>query len=433
MMQIKTKNLILGAGISGCSAAQSFKAEGAEHLILEKNPEPGGQTRSININNFCFDYTGHFLHLSRFESPAKIPHAHQNDNEWQQLPKNSSVFLENSYVPAPFQYNLHALNDSSLEECKSSFHNRKQNEKPENLKEFLKSGFGEAICEKFLVPYNEKLLSIDLNEMCPESLNRFFPHPIEEKITAGFTKASDPKDAYNGLFWYPKKGGIGKLSAGLAKGLDIKLLSWPEKINLQEHEIITNEGECIVYENLISSIPLKTFCQLTGKGEKLDKLSRALSHNKVLCYNILYKQPPPEALKELQWVYLPENETPIYRVGFFSNICNKEAYSNLTAMYVETSFNEEEDSSSIPEMNEIILNDLKKYWGFKREHVDILAANWIDCAYVHFDKKRSGTLSEIFETLDPHNIHLIGRYGRWDYISMEDSIVDGLETALRLI
>jgi len=55
------------------------------------------------------------------------------------------------------------------------------------------------------------------------------------------------------------------------------------------------------------------------------------------------------------------------------------------------------------------------------------------CAYVHHTFERERVIEQIFKRLQSFNIHPIGRYGLWDYISMEDSIISALETAKKLL
>ena len=53
----KADIIIIGAGISGCSSSQQLQANNRDYLLLEKNAEPGGLTRSISIGDTIFDYT----------------------------------------------------------------------------------------------------------------------------------------------------------------------------------------------------------------------------------------------------------------------------------------------------------------------------------------------------------------------------------------
>jgi protoporphyrinogen oxidase len=70
---------------------------------------------------------------------------------------------------------------------------------------------------------------------------------------------------------------------------------------------------------------------------------------------------------------------------------------------------------------------------FQRKDCDVIAANWIDCAYVHFHLDREAVVGKIMKILLTQDVHPIGRYGLWDYISIEDSIYSGIEAARKVI
>ena len=52
---MKQKATILGAGISGLSAASFLAKEGWDVTILEKNPTIGGRARQFSYEGFIFD------------------------------------------------------------------------------------------------------------------------------------------------------------------------------------------------------------------------------------------------------------------------------------------------------------------------------------------------------------------------------------------
>jgi protoporphyrinogen oxidase len=56
----------------------------------------------------------------------------------------------------------------------------------------------------------------------------------------------------------------------------------------------------------------------------------------------------------------------------------------------------------------------------------------IDHAYVLFDRHRQEHLGDIIGYLASQNIHTCGRYGDWDYYSMEDTILSGKRAAERV-
>ena len=61
---IKTKYLIIGAGISGLTFANYAKGD---YLIVEKESEVGGYCRTIKRKDYVWDYAGHFFHFKTEE------------------------------------------------------------------------------------------------------------------------------------------------------------------------------------------------------------------------------------------------------------------------------------------------------------------------------------------------------------------------------
>ncbi|MFA6055769.1 MAG: FAD-dependent oxidoreductase [Thermodesulfovibrionales bacterium] len=431
-MKEKTDVLIIGAGVSGCASAQALQARGIKYLLLEKNAEPGGLTRSISLGDASFDYTGHYLHLSRWSSPSQIPYAKQNDNDWHIVKRKSSVYLDNSFIPAPFQYNLCALPKTARRKCIQDFRNRILESNSRSLKEYLLSGFGSGMCELFFFPYIEKQLAVSIDELSVNAVNRFFPYPDPEKIENGCRKRKIKiDDEYNGYFWYPKQKGIGILAQGLAEGLMHLRTSCPiKKISLRRKCVETASGE-IRYEKLITSIPLKLFC-LMSDDENLRELGSLLAHNRVLCLNLLFNGPLCSDLEKRHWIYLPEQNTPFYRLGVYPNIYYPSESLSQRGVYVEVSYSH---TAPLPPLNDIIdevFCSLEKLYWADRKNCMVISANWIEYAYVYFDHLHKETVPAICEILQKNQTYPIGRYGLWDYISMEDSIESGIRAATEI-
>jgi protoporphyrinogen oxidase len=59
----KKKIIILGAGLSGLSAAWHLQKKGIDCKVFEKEKEVGGLCSSSKIKGFTFDRSGHLLHF----------------------------------------------------------------------------------------------------------------------------------------------------------------------------------------------------------------------------------------------------------------------------------------------------------------------------------------------------------------------------------
>jgi hypothetical protein len=56
----------------------------------------------------------------------------------------------------------------------------------------------------------------------------------------------------------------------------------------------------------------------------------------------------------------------------------------------------------------------------------------IKSAYIIFDEHREAHLQNLIGYLESRDIHTAGRYGQWDYYSMEDSIRSGKAIAEKI-
>jgi protoporphyrinogen oxidase len=432
--------VVAGGGISGLAAAQALKEQRCRWLVLEACPTLGGLTRSIEIGDFCFDYTGHFLHLRHYETPAAIPFANLVDDDWQRIKRRSRCLLESRLITAPVQYHLGELPPKTRERCVKSYQERtKRQERAENtFRDYLVNGFGASLAELFLIPQNEKTLAIPVHELSVDAVKRFFPVPDEDRILAGLRADPSPShessSEYNSEFWYPKLGGIGGLAKGLSEGLENILLNQEVvSVDLQRRSLQTATGEVFRWDSLLFSLPLKSFCQITNEQE-LVRAGEQLSHSSTVSFSLGLKGEPPPSLRDTHWIYVPDVEIPFYRVGFYSNISSGNCSPGYSSLYVECGFpgGEAARVDITGELQSKVLRHLERLGWLDPNSIVCLTAHVIPCAYVHHTPTRAALVEEIFQHLQGFGVYPIGRYGLWDYINMEDSIDSGLSTANRL-
>ena len=98
-------------------------------------------------------------------------------------------------------------------------------------------------------------------------------------------------------------------------------------------------------------------------------------------------------------------------------------------MYIEITHAPQE-KLSVEECVERSVQDLEKC-GILRKGDRILTRHILDIqfAYVIFDEHRHAHLSNLIDYLESRDIYTAGRYGRWEYFSMEDSILSGKSAA----
>lgn len=430
-MKMDVECVVIGAGVSGLSAARQLQEMGVRPTVLEKSTSAGGLTRSIHLDDFCFDYTGHLLHLSRYTSPSAIPFARLSDSEWQRIERKSACYVDGGLAAAPLQYNMGDLRDDLRNACIDSYEGRSAIPETATFRDYMHAAYGKELSDVFLIPLNEKTMAIPLDQLSDAAVRRFLPKPDEKLIRAGMDpdRESHPKE-YNSTFWYPVTGGIEKLVHGMAAGLDhLQLHEEVVAVDLREHTLKTRSGITARWGSILTSMPLPSFCAITD-SEELRQWGGQLTHSSTIAFNLGIAGALPEALRDLHWVYVADKSIPFYRVGFYSNISSGMCPSNCSAAYVEIGVNTEQLSDiSIRNIYNTTLDALARMDWIDPGKIICCCANIIRCAYVHQTDVAQSLLPNILQTLRDSGVYPIGRYGLWDYTSMEDCVHAAAEQA----
>src|SRR5207244_3820045 len=107
------------------------------------------------------------------------------------------------------------------------------------------------------------------------------------------------------------------------------------------------------------------------------------------------------------------------------NFSNFVTPKDTSSMYIEITHRPGETISTDAAFERSLI-DLQKC-GILRKDDRILTRQVIDIkfGYVVFDEHRQTHLQTLIDYLASRGVYTAGRYGRWDYFSMEDSILSG--------
>jgi UDP-galactopyranose mutase len=424
----KKKIVILGAGLAGLSAAWHLKKKAIECFVFEKEPAVGGLCRSKQIKGFIFDCDGHLLHFRNKYTLGLVKAL---------LKENLTCHERNAWINSfgifsryPFQANLYALPKPIARECLFDFlkaSQLKQNNPPANFLKWINITFGEGIARHFMIPYNEKFWTVPLEEMTSAWTDNFIPLPKPSEVIEGFFTENKQRFGYNARFWYPQAG-IGQLPRAFEQQLcHVRKNCRINAIDLQKKELnISGKGK-VKFNTLISTMPLPELAKIIRPlpGNILEMFSK-LRWNSIFNLNLGIEGVIQEGR---HWVYFPHKQTVFFRVGFFHNFSNHVAPGGKSAMYTEVAYSKNRPINK----NKIvprIINDLQACGILsKKNRVSVLDINDIKYGYPIYDKYYFQATTAIKEFLLRNKIIACGRYGSWQYMSMEDAILDGKQAA----
>jgi len=423
--------LIIGAGLAGLSAAWHL---GRAATVLESSPDVGGLCRSYRRDGFTFDVSGHLLHfrdprVRRFVG-ARLP------GQLGRHRRRAFVHFRGRHVHYPFQAHLFELPPRARDECLRGFARaveRKEAgaEAPADFEGWLLHHFGDGIVRHFLGPYNRKMWRVPLRRIDPAWASWAIPVPTPAQIQEAARPGAELRLGYNPLFYYPRAGGIGVLAAALARG-DARL-HLGEKvvgIDLRRRRAETLSGRTHTFERLVSTAPLPELVGMTrGLPPAVTAAAEKLRCVQICVVNIGLARPAPSPA---HWLYFPEQAYPFYRVGITTNVAASMAPEGCHVLSVEATL-PFGARAGCRERWAALRRGLERA-GLLEPGEEPAVADIIHVphAYVLYDRHRARVLPGILRELEARGVHSIGRYGAWEYATMEDALRQGMEVARRI-
>jgi len=429
--------IILGGGLAGLSTLWYLQRSGHGNCTLfEKESRVGGLARSETINGFTFDYTGHLLHFHS-SSIQDLVHSLLNGN-LHRLNRESWIYSHQRYSRYPFQSNLFGLPAPVIKECileyvRAPGFRLSANdpippyEGPSNFESWVLFAFGKGLARHFLLPYNEKLWTVPCRELSCDWMGRFVPQTSLEQILSGALSDEAEKSGYNAFFSYPLQGGIEELPRKMAGAL----ANWHcnqecSEIDLEAQSVRFQAGDRHSYHFLVTTIPLPFLIKICRRvPEEIRAAAQKLRWVSVLNLNFGIDRP----MSGKHWIYVPESPWLFYRLGFQHNFSPFLAPSGCGSVYIEIAHPADQplDPGVVSRQVREQLHEL----GILRKTDKILAECHlkIPTAYVIYDQEHARAVQTVQDYLKSRNVYSIGRYGAWEYSSMEDALSAGAETA----
>jgi len=437
--------VIVGAGLAGLSTAHHLGT--LPYRVFEKEREAGGLCRSYQLDGFTFDMTGHLLHFRQAEIQTLVESLLAG--RLARHIRRSYIYSHRTYTEYPFQVNTHGLPPEVIRECLLGFiatltrrEGRTPSQRPaqgpseeKSFQAWIVENLGEGFGKHFMVPFNEKLWQVNLDELTSDWVSWLVPKPELKDVINGALGIKDKQFGYNPSFLYPKHGGINALpQAFLPSVKDLHYRTELIEVDTKKRRATFRGEDGTVrtepYEALVSTIPIS---ELVRRSVDLpDDIREAAAGLRCVSVYSINLGVAREGVSDKHWIYFPEPEFPFYRAGFPMNFSPALGRPGCSSLYVEISHQPTEILP--PEMVLKQVRDGLERAGIFRRDEKIVVADVRDIryAYVLFDRHRARVLSGILAELKRRGIHSIGRYGRWEHTSMEDAITQGRALAAEL-
>lgn len=412
---------ILGAGISGISAAYHLKEAGLNSVVFEKNKSWGGLCDNFTIGNgFRFDY---FIHLS-FTSSDYVKELFAKSSPFITHHPLSSNYYKGYWLKHPSQNNLAPLSTEEKVKIVLDFINRPKGTNPTNYKEWLLLQFGNYFTNNFPGKYTPKYWTVCAEELTTDWLGGRFSLPPLENLLKGAFEEQKENYYYANEMRYPKKGGYKTFLNEMVSDVDIHYQKEVVIIDVNTKRIDFKDGTNCYYEELVSSIPIPELISIikdvpSNIREAANKLEATSGQLVSLGFN------RPDITKYI-WFYI-----------YDSNILPARAYSpsikspenvpeGKSSLQFETYFSRYSPKKlSNGELIDHIVSKGIKMGLWKKNDIEVSDYKEVKYANIIFDFERKKNLKIVHNYLDAKKIYYIGRFGEWDYLWSDQSLLSG--------
>ncbi len=421
------KIVILGAGLSGLSAAYHLKEE---YEIFEKQDRAGGLCRSIKIDDFIFDYGPHILFPKDEYTQQLIKKL---------LPKNLNFQTREAYIyhkkydlytRFPFQSHLYGLPVSVVKDCIVGFFRalQKTEQKPRDYEEWIKWNFGDGIAEHLMIPYAEKIWTVPPGEMNFEWVWNRVPRLTLEELLEGALQDNPKLFGFNKEFWYPLHGGIEALPLAFVPEIKkVNLGVEAKKIYLKKKYVEFTSRKKVFYEKLVSTLPLPEVIRYADEvPAEIERASRELENNSVYCVNLGIER---ENISPFHYVYFYEPEFLFHRISYPMNFSVHTTPGTCSSISTETSYSKYRKLSRENVIERVVEDLIKAKILFPDDKILVSDVADIKYAYIIYDKNHRKNVDKIHTFLRKNSIFPCGRFGEWEYFNMDHSLNSGRKTA----
>lgn len=355
------KYLILGAGPAGLTFANKLKQKGENSfLVLEREETAGGLCRSVEVDGAPFDIGGgHFLDVRR-------PHVNEflfgfmPEEEWDKYDRDSRIVVNGNVVNHPIEANIWQTKIEDQVEYLKSIAVAGCNigaPMPEAFVDWIYWKLGSKVAEDYMIPYNQKMFSKELNQLGTYWLEKLPNVSFEETLLSCLTKKAYGTQPGHAQFYYPKKYGYGELWLRMADAVkdNIEYRKAVKAIDFTTKTITTADEEKYQAETIITTIPWMEFDVIVGMPGDIRESIGELKFSSIQTEYFAENLDMP-----CQWIYYPDPKLSYHRILVRHNFC-----PNSNGYWTETNSERigmEEPNDNFKYMNQYAypLNTIRK-------------------------------------------------------------------------
>lgn len=401
--------------------------------VIEALDRPGGICASYERDGYTFEIGGgHWI----FGGDPLVVQLLGRASDLRHYRRRSAVLflgsrpetreLRNLLVPYPLQDNLWALPLALRRVALSEILDTRETSPPgPTLDAWLQAQFGPTLCRLFFDPFHERYTAGLFHSIAPQDA---YKSPIDPDRVRRGAERETTDGGYNSAFFYPVAG-LDSVSRWMAQRNEVRYSAEVVAVDTRERALGLRDGTSLPYERVVATAPLHRLVEMAGLDRHLGSPD---PHTSVLVLNLGVTLPDtPLARAGYHWLYVPDSESGLHRVGYYSNVDSRflplqhRHDPGRASLYVETAFaaGKPPGPGDRDRLIDRIIAELRG--AGLVDAVETSHPTWIDTAYT-WRLPGSDWAERATTACRDHGIEPAGRYGRWSFQGIAASIREGL-------
>lgn len=392
------KYIIFGAGPSGLSFSHTLLNLGiTSFLVIEKENVAGGLCRSKIVDGKPLDIGGgHFLDV-RKTNVLDLLFKFLPKEEWNKFSRISHIQGNNFLIDYPFEANIWQLPIETQLDILESISISGSNtgaDMPEGFEDWIKWKLGDKISNIYMLPYNRKLWSENLDKLGTYWLYKLPNVSFRDTLKSCIEKKPSGEIPAHLNFYYPKKYGYGEVWERMGRSLKENILF---NTTVTDVDVVTNtvNGK-FTADKIVNTIPWTNWTKFKTVP---DIIKKAISSLEYIGITVDYY---PEILESAaHWIYDPRENQGHHRMLLRHNF----------------------------------LPGSKGFWTETNTERSKQNGEWFHnnpFAYPLNTKSKPENIKVILEWATSESIIGLGRWGEWEHMNSDVSVERGIQLAEKL-
>lgn len=395
---MKVKYAVLGAGPAGLAFANTLLDRGeTSFVVLEKERTAGGLCRSVMLDGAPFDFGGgHILDVRNIEARDFV-FRFLPEEEWNIFDRITKIVVDGSEIDYPIEANIWQFPEKLQKAYLASIAEAGCNRglpMPKRFTDWVRWKLGDRIAESYMLPYNAKIFSCDLDALGTYWLSKLPDVSYEDVLSSCRERRMFGKLPAHARFYYPKKHGYGEAFLRMAERLSghVEYGEEAARLDPKTHRINgTWEAETIV-----TTVPWKGIAA-DFPAEIQSEIAKLLYAGTDTDYR------PESADTPSHWTYYADQRLSYHRIIYRKNL-----QPGAAGCWTETNALRREKDAAGP-------------YHFQNEFTYPL--NTID---------KPAAIAKVLDYGREAGIIGLGRWGEWEHYNSDVVISRGIALANRL-